>query len=85
MDLYDVAHGYESDEAAYSRITAEVLFVGITSDWLFPALEVRASAEKAREAGANAGYAEIDTLSGHDAFLKDWNELREAVEPLLDE
>ena len=60
MDLYDVASGYESEEEAYSRIQAEVLFVGITSDWLFPAAEVRDGAEKAREAGAEAHYAEID-------------------------
>jgi len=79
-----VAAGYESDEEAYSRIEAEVLFVGISSDWLFPPNEVRQSSQRARGAGAAAGYAEIDTLSGHDAFLKDWNELRAAVGPFLD-
>ncbi|HET7480701.1 MAG TPA: homoserine O-acetyltransferase [Rubrobacteraceae bacterium] len=83
MDIYDVALGYESDEEAYSRVEAEVLFVGVTSDWLFPAAEVRQSAERARNAGAKADYAEIDTLSGHDAFLKDWTELREAIGPFL--
>ena len=83
MDLYDVAAGYESEEEAYGRIEAEVLFVGITSDWLFPAREVRETAEKAREAGARAGYAEIDTLSGHDAFLKDWLELKAALTPFV--
>ncbi|MGI9048400.1 MAG: homoserine O-acetyltransferase, partial [Rubrobacteraceae bacterium] len=83
MDLYDVATGYESEEEAYSRITAELLFVGVSSDWLFPASEVRDSAEKARRAGANSHYAEIDTLSGHDAFLKDWNEMREAIGPFV--
>src|ERR671920_1254319 len=66
MDLYDVASGYESDKEAYSRIQGEVLFVGITSDWLFPAAEVRAAAECAKMAGARAHYAQIDTLSGHD-------------------
>jgi homoserine O-acetyltransferase len=84
MDLYDVARGYESEEEAYSRIQAEVLFVGITSDWLFPAAEVRAAAECAKMAGARAHYAQIDTLSGHDAFLKDWKELTEAIQPFLD-
>ncbi|CAN5797340.1 homoserine O-acetyltransferase [soil metagenome] len=83
MDLYDVASGYESEEEAYSRIEAEVLFVGITSDWLFPAAEVRAAAESAKMAGAQAHYAEIDTLSGHDAFLKDWKELSEAIQPFV--
>ncbi|HEX2740433.1 MAG TPA: homoserine O-acetyltransferase [Rubrobacter sp.] len=83
MDIYDVANGYKSDEEAYSRIEGEVLFVGITSDWLFPAAEVRDAAERASRAGAYAHYAEIDTLSGHDAFLKDWKELTEAIEPFV--
>ncbi|MGH3146732.1 MAG: homoserine O-acetyltransferase MetX [Rubrobacter sp.] len=83
MDLYDVATGYDSEEEALSRVTADLLFVGITSDWLFPAGEVRATAGAARRAGAGSHYAEIYTLSGHDAFLKDWTELEAAVTPFL--
>jgi homoserine O-acetyltransferase len=59
-------------------------FVGVTSDWLFPASEVKVSAERAASVGANATYAEIDTKSGHDAFLKDWAELKEAIKPPLE-
>ena len=83
MDLYDVGLGYESAEEAFSRIEAEVLFVGISSDWLFPAREVRETAEATRRAGANAHYAEVDTKSGHDAFLKDWDELNAAIGPFI--
>ena len=84
MDLYDIGAGYASYEEAYERIEAEVLFVGISSDWLFPAREVRAAAELAKAAGAEAHYEEIESLNGHDAFLKDWDELRAAVGPFLD-
>jgi homoserine O-acetyltransferase len=84
MDLYDVAAGYASEEEAYSRIEAEVLFVGISSDWLFPPHEVQATAERAERTGARARYAEIDSLSGHDSFLKDWDGLGAAVTPLLE-
>jgi homoserine O-acetyltransferase len=85
MDLYDVAAGYESEEEAYTRIQAEVLFVGISSDWLFPPYEVQATAGRAREAGADARYVEIDSLSGHDSFLKDWDELGAAITPFLED
>lgn len=85
MDLYDVAAGYGSTEEAYGRISAKTLFVGVTSDWLFYPAEVREAAENARAAGADARYAEIDTDSGHDAFLKDWDELQAAVEPLVND
>ena len=83
MDLYDVANGYDSEREALSRVSADLLFVGITSDWLFPANEVKNTAEKAEAAGVRSTYAEIDTLSGHDAFLKDWPELEEAVTPFI--
>jgi homoserine O-acetyltransferase len=79
MDLYDVAAGYESEEEAYSRIEAEVMFIGISSDWLFPPHEVRVTAER-----AGVRYAEIESLSGHDSFLKDWALLGEAVGSFLD-
>ncbi|MDQ4063484.1 MAG: homoserine O-acetyltransferase, partial [Actinomycetota bacterium] len=61
MDLYDVGAGYASHEEAYSRIEAEMPFVGISSDWLFPAAEVRGVAEKARAAGVEARYEEIES------------------------
>ncbi|CAN5692634.1 homoserine O-acetyltransferase [soil metagenome] len=83
MDIYDVANGHDSEEQALSRASADLLFVGITSDWLFPAREVKGTAERASKAGANAHYAEIDTSSGHDAFLKDWTELAEAIQPFI--
>ena len=85
MDLYDVAAGYSSEEEAYGRIGAEVLFVGISSDWLFPAHEVRQAAKTAHGAGVEASYTQIESLSGHDAFLKDWAELRRALGPFLNE
>jgi homoserine O-acetyltransferase/O-succinyltransferase len=84
MDLYDVGAVYASHEEAYERIEAEVLFVGISSDWLFPAREVRAAAELAKGVGAETHYEEIESPNGHDAFLKDWDELKAAVGPFLD-
>lgn len=83
MDLYDAGAGYGSLEEAYSRVEAEVLFVGIPSDWLFPADEVKATARCMRDAGASVHYTEINTNSGHDAFLKDWDELRAAIGPFV--
>jgi homoserine O-acetyltransferase/O-succinyltransferase len=84
MDLYDVAAGYASEGEAYARVRAGMLFVGISSDWLFPPHEVRESSEAAVAAGARAEYAEIRSLNGHDSFLKDWPELQGAVGPFVE-
>lgn len=84
MDLYDVAAGYRSEQEALSRMESELLFVGISSDWLFPAAEVRALAERARRAGARAHYTEIESPNGHDAFLKDWDAMEEVFRDFLE-
>lgn len=69
MDNFHPSRGYESEGAALERVKARVLLVGISSDWLFPPGEIRALAERMREAGADAQYAELQSTHGHDGFL----------------
>ncbi len=83
MDRYDVAEGRGSDAAAYARIRAAVLAVGIDTDWLYPARQVREMAEGITAAGGNARYVEICSPHGHDAFLKEWDQLDALVRPFL--
>jgi homoserine acetyltransferase len=37
------------------------------------------------EAGKEATYAELDSPNGHDAFLKDWDMMTEAIGPFIQE
>jgi homoserine O-acetyltransferase len=69
MDTFDLALGHGSEQAALARVRARTTFVGISSDWLFPAQEVEALARRAREAGASAEYLHFESPHGHDAFL----------------
>ncbi|MFN0120110.1 MAG: homoserine O-acetyltransferase, partial [Blastocatellia bacterium] len=71
MDNFDPALGYVSEHAALERITAPVLLVGISSDWLFPAADVRALGERMTAAGVDVHYAELVSSHGHDGFLAD--------------
>jgi len=79
MDLYDVSEGYPSIEDALSRLRSKALFIGIRSDFLFPAARVRWLADQARATGSNAIYAELDSPHGHDAFLKEWKQMTDAL------
>jgi homoserine O-acetyltransferase/O-succinyltransferase len=79
MDLYDVSEGYPSLEAALSRIQSKALFIGIRSDFLFPAQRVRWLAEQVRSLGGDATYVELDSPHGHDAFLKEWKQMTDAL------
>jgi homoserine O-acetyltransferase len=67
--------GYASPEEAFGRIRAQLSFIGISSDWLFPAEEVRRFAESIRQAGTQADYREMTSAHGHDAFLAEQVEL----------
>ena len=82
MDLYDVSDNYTTLEDALQRIRSQVLFVGIGSDFLFPASHVRWLAEKVQAVGGDAHYTELDSPYGHDAFLKEWSKLAEAFQQL---
>jgi homoserine O-acetyltransferase len=75
MDTWDPLRGYESEQKAFGRIRAQLSFVGISSDWLFPAEDVRAFAERVSQAGAEADYREMVSDHGHDAFLAEQVEL----------
>jgi homoserine O-acetyltransferase len=79
MDLYDVSEGYPSLETALSRIRSKALFIGIRSDFLFPAARVRWLADKVRSLGGDAIYVELDSPHGHDAFLKEWEQMTDAL------
>ncbi len=79
MDLYDVSEGYPSLEAALRRVRSKALFIGIRSDFLFPAARVRWLAEQVKAVGGDATYVELDSPHGHDAFLKEWEQMNDAL------
>ncbi len=84
MDQYDMAR--DGGEAHWlERIAAPMLLVGITSDWLFPADPIRALTERVAAAGKDVTYHEIDSPDGHDAFLKEWDQMTAAVGPFVEE
>jgi homoserine O-acetyltransferase len=85
MDNFDLARGYTTEAEALRRITARLLMVGISSDWLFPASDVRALTERAQAAGVDATYRELASSHGHDGFLADAARLAAIVAGHLDE
>ncbi len=77
MDLFDLS----DDEIG--RITAKVSLVGISSDWLFPASEVRELTDRLKWKGVNAEYHQIESEDGHDAFLSDIVETSRVLRSVL--
>lgn len=75
MDTWDPLRGGGLSEDIFGRIKARLNFVGISSDWLFPADSVREFAHTLQSAGVNADYREMKSSHGHDAFLAEQSEL----------
>ena len=81
MDTFDPARGYASAEAAFRRIEAEVMLVGISSDWLFPAAQIAEMAASMLQAGVRCDHRELISSHGHDAFLAEPDELARLIRP----
>ncbi len=60
-------------------------FVGIGSDWLFPADEVREAAERFAARGFDAQYLYLESSHGHDAFLAETAALHTLLAPVVAE
>lgn len=83
MDLWDPVRDH--GERVWERIQAKTTLVGISSDWLFPAADVRALATALRENGVACEYREIHSDHGHDSFLAETQPVNEILHEVLDE
>jgi homoserine O-acetyltransferase len=84
MDLYDVARNGGIDHWL-GQIDAPMLLVGISSDWLFPSSDIRALADHVAYLDKDVTFAEIESTNGHDAFLKDWDQLNDILRPFMEQ
>lgn len=73
MDLFELP------DSEIQAIKANIYLVGISSDWLFPAADVKKLAERLTEKGVNAEYIHFESPDGHDAFLSDTNKMSEII------
>jgi len=79
MDTFELGRGYASEAEALKRIQAHVSMVGISSDWLFPAKDVRELAKCIEAAGVQCDYTEFETAHGHDGFLAEMDAIAAVV------
>jgi homoserine O-acetyltransferase len=80
MDTHDVGRGREGGvEGALSRITSEVLVMGIDSDILYPLAEQEQLAAHL----PNCQFRVIHSPAGHDGFLLEQDQVSRHIVDLL--
>ena len=79
MDLHDVGHERGSRVSALDRVRCDVLVVGISSDELYSAADVRLGADMLEHLGRSVAYEEIRSPHGHDGFLLETDQLSAAL------
>lgn len=72
MDYFDLAADYDNNlSSAFKDSPVRFCLISFTSDWLFPTNESRRIVHALNAVAASVSFVEIETDSGHDAFLLD--------------
>lgn len=77
MDTHDVSRGRGSFEEVLGRIHTPVKIIGIDTDHLYPVQEQKELAGLLK----NGEYKEIKSSYGHDAFLIEFEQINQIIEP----
>ncbi|MEI7744080.1 MAG: alpha/beta fold hydrolase [Chloroflexota bacterium] len=78
MDGHDVGRGRGGIVEAFRALAVHgvgVTGVGIEGDLLYGPEQVRRLVGEAAAAGVDAGYRQLESIKGHDAFLTEWDQL----------
>ncbi|ARU63355.1 homoserine O-acetyltransferase [Tumebacillus avium] len=85
MDLHDIGRGRGGAQQALAQIQADVLWVGIDTDQLYPPQEQRTWARRLARLGKQVTYRELNSEYGHDAFLAEGEQLSLIISDFLQE
>ena len=79
LDYFDLRNEQASLTDAFRDSRALFLLIAFSSDWLYPAHQMKDIAQAIRRSGGDATYCELSGIYGHDSFLVE----HEAQEPLV--
>lgn len=79
----DITKNRSGFTEAVKPITSEIIQIGIRSDLYFSASENKKTQVKLNGLGIKNSYFEIDSVHGHDAFLIEYDQLSEILNPVF--
>jgi homoserine O-acetyltransferase len=86
MDYFDMEEEYNKNlSEIFSGSTSRFLIIAFSSDWCYPTEESKYISRALNAAGLDVSFVEITTAKGHDAFLLDEPEFKEALSGFISE
>jgi homoserine O-acetyltransferase len=83
LSSVDITRNRGTFNEVASQIKAQVFQVGVDSDFFFVPKENLETRKLLTEAGVDNDYGEIKSVHGHDAFLIEFDQLTEILEPVF--
>lgn len=83
LDEYDIAEKYHSLDEAFARVTARVLIVSLSGDWLFNPEQSNELVTALLRQKKQVSYCHLSAATGHDAFLTHIHDLKRVVRAFL--
>lgn len=83
MDYFDLTEGDRKLSEVFSHVTADILIISFTSDWLYPSYQSQAMVRAMKANDVEVSYVELSSDYGHDAFLVEMDEQARAVSNYL--
>ena len=85
MDYFDLEADFGKPlSAIFQGTKIRFCVVSFSSDWLFPTSDSRTIVRALNAAAANVSYTEVETDTGHDAFLLDEPDFHATLQGFLD-
>jgi len=86
MDYFDMEEEYGKNlSAIFKSSTSRFLIISFSSDWCYPTDESKYIVRALNVAGIDVSFLEIETAKGHDAFLLDEPEFKQALKGFIAE
>ncbi len=72
-------------EEQIANINAEIYLISVDSDLFYPAFEIKNTYDFLIKKNRKVQYHEIKSIHGHDAFLMEYEQLNQILEPIFNE
>ncbi|WP_037325313.1 alpha/beta fold hydrolase [Salinimicrobium terrae] len=83
LTTIDISGGSGEPSAAAQKISGNIFLVGVDSDLFFLPEEIKETYRELSEVKENVSYHEIKSIHGHDAFLIEYEQLSQILEPIF--